>query len=379
MPAVGANARWNLELARRYPEMMSVATVAHPFASRYDAAEDYQIERQTFVAERSAKLFSQVRWARWLAKRCRDRVQVLHCGSMRPEGMAVWWAHKRLGVPYILYVSGPDLIRERNRCRASAFDRRVARLILGDAAGIVTPSAWCAATAGEVMAELGISAPPPVASVGLGADSGMFRPSKDTGSLRQRWGIRRAPIMLTVGKLVPHKGQDVGIRALAKLRDEFPALRYILVGEGVDEIRLRNLAAELDVMNLVGFAGQMMDDELPEAYATSTVYLGLSRVEEDGSVDGFGITTVEAAASGLPVVVGDAGGVSSSVREGETGFVVDPTNVDAVVEAVAKLLRDEERRGQLGEAGRVAVEKDFTWQKVVDQTSQFVRGCVAGG
>jgi len=289
----------------------------------------------------------------------------------------VWWAHKRLRIPYVVYVNGGDLLRERVKARKSALKRRTARLILGDAAGIVATSAWCADLAREVMREVGITSPPPVAALDLGTDPVRFRPGNDTGTLRLRWGIRRAPIVVTVARLVPHKGQDVGIRALARLRDEFPTLRYVLVGEGHDEARLRNLAAELDVMDRVGFAGPMRDDELPEAYATSTVYLGASRIDNEVNAEGFGISFIEASACALPIVAGDSGGVRSAVRDGETGFVVNPTDVDAVAEALATLLRDVSLRDQMGVAGRRAVETHYNWQRVADDTARFVRECVS--
>jgi phosphatidylinositol alpha-1,6-mannosyltransferase len=389
LPDLGGTARRHLELVRRYPEPMSVSTVAAPAVidgmsrppadiARCDAAEEYLIERQPFSFAHAKWFLNQIRWGRWLVQRCRDRVDVMHCGNIRPVGDAVWWAHKRLRIPYVVYVSGDDLLREQNGIRASRLRRRIARLILGDAAGIVTTSAWCAELTRNVLGELGIDHPPPVAAIDLGTDPRLFHPARDTGTLRQRWGIRRAPIMLTVARLVPHKGQDTGIRVLAQLRHEFPTLRYVLVGDGVDEPRLRNLAAELDVMGLVGFAGSMRDDELPEAYATATVYFGASR--RDGvDVEGLGLSFVEAAASGLPVVAGDAGGVHSTVRHGETGFVVDPLDVDALADAVALLLRDEERRNAMSIAGRAAVETHYNWQRVADETARFVEECVARG
>jgi phosphatidylinositol alpha-1,6-mannosyltransferase len=379
LPDLGGMARRHVELVRRYPEPMSVSTVAAPTAARWDVAEDYPIERQPFPFSRANRFANQMRWARWLVRRCRDRVQVMHCGNIRPVGYAVWWAHKRLRIPYVVYVNGGDLLREREKARSSVLKRASARLILGDAAGIVATSAFVAELAREVMKEVGITSPPPVAALDLGTDPVQFRPDRDTGTLRQRWGIRRAPIMLTVARLVPHKGQDVGIQALAKLRDEFPTLRYVLVGEGHDEPRLRNMAANLDVMDRVGFAGPMRDDELPEAYATSTLYLGASRVDRAINVEGFGISFIEASASALPIVAGDSGGVRSAVRDGETGIVVDATDVDTVASAIATLLRDPELRDRMGAAGRRAVETHYNWQRVADDTARFVRECVGNG
>jgi phosphatidylinositol alpha-1,6-mannosyltransferase len=377
LPDLGGMARRHVELVRRYPEPMTVSTVAAADAARYDAREDYPIERQPFTFG-GAKLFTnQIRWARALVRRCRGRVQVMHCGNIRPVGYAVWWAHKRLRIPYVVYVNGGDLLHERAKARRSMSKRRSARLILGDAAGIVATSGWSAELAREVMAEVGISNPPPIAALDLGTDPMQFRPDRDSGALRQRWGIRRAPIMLTVARLVPHKGQDIGIRALAMLRDEFQTLRYVLVGEGPDEGRLRNLAADLDVMDRVGFAGPMRDDELPEAYATSTLYLGASRQDGPVHVEGFGISFIEASAAALPIVAGDSGGVRSAVRDGETGIVVNPTDVSAVADAIATLLRDGELSARMGAAGRAAVETHYNWQRVAEDTARFVRECVA--
>lgn len=378
-PDIGGVARRYVELVRRYPEPMSVSTVATPEAGKYGQGDEYLVERQSFDFARANRFTNQARWGRWLVGRCSERVQVMHCGNIRPVGYAVWWAHKRLRIPYVVYVNGGDLLRIRAKARNSAFKRRTARLVLGDAAGIVATSEWVAQLAREVMKEVGIDVPPPVAALDLGTDPARFHPDRDTGALRQRWGVRRAPLVLTVARLVPHKGQDMGIRALATLRDEFPNLRYVLVGEGHDEARLRNLAADLDVMDRVGFAGAMRDDELPEAYATSTIYLGASRAEESTHIEGFGIAFIEASAAELPIVAGDSGGVRSAVRDGETGIVVDPSDPSAISNAIATLMRDANLRHRMGSAGRRAVETYYNCQRVADDTARFVRECVSHG
>ena len=163
----------------------------------------------------------------------------------------------------------------------------------------------------------------------------------------------------------------MGIRALAQLTRDFPALRYIMVGEGHDEARLRELAKELGVSEKVGFVGPMRDDELPEAYATSTIYLGASRVDKEINVEGFGISFLEAAACGVPSVAGDSGGVRSAVRDGETGILVPPTDPDAIADALRSLLLNENRRKEMGRAARIAVETHYNWDRVARDTREF--------
>jgi glycosyltransferase involved in cell wall biosynthesis len=379
LPDLGGAARRQVALVRRYPEPMAVATVAARNSARYDAAEDYIIERQPFAADRAASVGNRMRWTRWLMKRCRGRVQILHCGDISVAGRLARRVHKRLGIPYVVYVSAGEVRRAQSLSMRGVLGRRVVRLVLGDAAGLIATTDAAAAAARELMQEVGISQPSRVAALGLGTDPALFAPGRDSGTLRQRWGIRRAPIMLTVARLAPHKGQDTGIQALARLRDEFPDLRYVLVGEGSDEARLRNLAADLNVMDRVGFAGPMRVDELPEAYATATIYLDAARVNEDTASEGPGISVVEAEAAALPVVAGDTGGIRSVLSDGESGIVVDPMDPGAVADAIASLLRDAEMRSRMGRAGREAVETYMNWNRVANDTARFVRKCVANG
>jgi glycosyltransferase involved in cell wall biosynthesis len=372
-------ARRHVALVRRYPEPMLVSTVATRDATRHDSAEDYTIERQPFASARARSITNRIRWTRWLIRRCRGRVHVLHSGDIAVVGRVAWRTHKRLGIPYVVYVSAGELGRARLRSRSGALGRRMVRLVLGDAAGVVATTEYVAALARDVMQEVGISQPPPVAAIGLGTDPALFTPGRDSGTLRQRWGIRRAPIVLTVARLTPHKGQDTGIEAIARLRDEFPNLRYVLVGEGSDEARLRNLAANLNVMDRVGFAGPMRDDELPEAYATSTIYLDASRAAGDTTTDGHGMSVIEAEATALPVVAGDTGGIRSLLRDGESGVVVDASDPSAVAGAIASLLRDAELRKRMGMAGRESVQTYLNWNRVANDTARFVRRCVSNG
>ncbi len=379
-PDLGGMARRHVELCRRFGDgeetTMSVSTVASPNAAAFDQHEDYRIYRQPFPFERANRFSNQLRWARWLTSGRAPAYDVIHCGNIRPVGYGVRWANRQLGVPYLVYVNGGDLLRERRKSQRSSMKRMSARSILGNASGIVATSKWVADLSAEVMIEVGVTNPPRIAALDLGTDPVHFNPSRDTGALRRRWNVGDAPLFITVARLVPHKGQDMGIRALASLSRDFPQLRYIMVGEGHDEQRLRSLARELGVADKVAFVGPMRDDELPEAYATSTIYLGASRVDKEINVEGFGISFLEAGASAIPSVAGDSGGVRSAVRDGETGIVVPPTDADAIADAIRALLVNPERRQQMGRAARRAVETHYNWDRVARDTREFTNEVV---
>ncbi len=380
-PDRGGMARRHVEVCRRFSDesnSMSVSTVQLDYSAEFDAAENYRIDRQPFYFREANRFTNQVRWARWLTNFAESSADVIHLGNIRPVGYAVGWAHARLRLPYMLYVNGGDLLREQRKTARSAIKRRTARRIIGEAAGIVATSRWVADLTHVVLDEIGVETPPPVAVLDLGTDPTVFSPGRDAGILRAKWNVADAPLLLTVARLVPHKGQDTVIRALAALSQDVPSLHYVLVGEGHDELRLRALAAELAVEDRVIFAGALPEDELPEAYATANVYVGASRLDNTVNVEGFGISFLEASASGLPVVAGDSGGVRSAVRDGVTGMVVGPESVAEIAAAVLSFLRDPVRAELFGSAGRVAVETHFNWDRVAADTREFTLSVVRG-
>ncbi len=115
------------------------------------------------------------------------------------------------------------------------------------------------------MQQLGIKRPPPIGTFGLALIRISFiQGATPAGLRREVGGSATPPLLLTVARLIPHKGQDVVVRALAELRDESPTLHYAMVGTGPDEARLRKLAEDLKVSDRVIFAGPVSDDEVAE-------------------------------------------------------------------------------------------------------------------
>ncbi len=337
--------RRHVELCRRLaPDDVIVSTVAadagqEDAAAVFDAGEPYPIDRQPFTFRGARSILSAARWARWLSAaataRRSDAVDIVHCGNIRPAGYPSWWAHRATGVPYLVYVYGGDLLRERAKLARGPIKRLTTRRIFEDSAGVVAISDWSADLAREVMAAAGVAREPAVLINPLGTDPTFFRPSRDGAAFRARLGLGDGPLLLTVARLVPHKGIDVTLRAVAALAAEWPTLRYVVVGTGDDRARLDALARTLGIHERITFAGKLSDDEIADAYAAATFYVGLSRVDSEINAEGFGISFVEAAASGVPSVAGDSGGVRSAVRDNETGLVVDPTDPRAAAAVIS--------------------------------------------
>jgi phosphatidylinositol alpha-1,6-mannosyltransferase len=178
---------------------------------------------------------------------------------------------------------------------------------------------------------------------------------------RARFGLGSKPLLLTLARLVDRKGQDTVIRALNRVLREVPDLVYVVAGGGDYRQELEKLAKASGVLEHVLFTNFIPDADIPDAYAAANVYVMVSREgREAGDIEGFGITYLEASAAGLPVVAGNSGGTADAVEPGVSGVLVDPTDVDAVGEAILGYFRDPERARVTGQAGRARVDREFS-------------------
>jgi len=202
-------------------------------------------------------------------------------------------------------------------------------------------------------AEHAAGRPLPLRTIPCGIDSARFRPldAAERADVRRRHGLHDGPLVLSLSRLVPRKGMDVLIDAAARLAPAVPGLQVAIAGSGRDRARLERRVAATGAP--VTFLGRVPDEDVADVYGAADVYAMLCRNRWGGlEQEGFGIVFLEAAAAGVPQVAGDSGGASEAVVDGETGFVVDPTDVAAVADALERLLTDDDLRARMGAAGR---------------------------
>ncbi|MET9610614.1 GT4 family glycosyltransferase PelF [Streptomyces sp. NPDC006512] len=169
------------------------------------------------------------------------------------------------------------------------------------------------------------------------------------------------PTLSWCGRIDPIKDLETLIRAYAFMREELPALRLRLFGPvpaGCEEYRLRleELGAELGVSDGITYEGRI--EEVARAYAAGSVVM-LSSISE-----GFPFSIIEAMSCGRTTVSTDVGGVREAV--GDTGLVVPPREPETMARATLALLRDDERRAELGRLSRKRVVEKFTLHQSVD-------------
>ncbi|MFH9005494.1 glycosyltransferase family 4 protein [Streptomyces afghaniensis] len=220
-------------------------------------------------------------------------------------------------------------------------------------------------TRARIAAAVGPEAAARMRRLAPGVDADVFQGSEEAAArVRARYGLGDRPVVLCAARLVPRKGQDALIRALRLVRRRVPGAVLLLVGDGPHARALRRLTAEQGLAGAVVFAGGHPHEEMPGFYAAAQVFAMPCRTRRAGmEVEGLGIVFLEAAAAGLPVVVGDSGGAPDTVRDGETGFVVDGRDVGALAARLTVLLDDAELARDMGRKGRAWVRGEWGWDR----------------
>lgn len=353
------------EIARRYPPGgLVVSTGTTQGAAEFDAGFPHPVDRMKIESRRLRAVSGWVPWCRRAALLARElRPELMWCGNLKPAAYPANWVTRRQGIPHGVFLHGTELLLLHHRL-GSARKRLTGRTLLGAPAVLVTQSRWTTDLCRRVLGELGFDpAAVDVRTVNLGTDPARFLPDLDSAEVRARYGLGPGRWLLTVARLAAHKGIDTGLHILAALRRELPDVHYAVVGSGIKLSELERLARELGVTDRVRFLPGVPDRDLPAIYCAADIYLGLSRPTEL-MVEGFGISLVEASASGLPVVAGADGGIPDAVRDGETGLLVDATHPGPGLSAVRRLLDDPGLRRRMGAAGRRAVETHYNWDRV---------------
>jgi phosphatidyl-myo-inositol dimannoside synthase len=276
----------------------------------------------------------------------------VHCGRALPEGLAAWIAHFAGGPRYACWAHGEDIASALTSRELSFLMRRVYR----DAFAVFANSRNTA----SMLEALGLERRR-VFVVYPGVDTERFSPTANGTWLRGKMPARANPVLLTVGRLQRRKGHDLVLAALPNVRRSFPAVHYVIAGDGEERGRLERLAAEHGVANLVTFLGQVPDEHVPGLFAACDIFVMPNR-DEGHDVEGFGIVFLEAASAEKPAIGGRSGGVPEAIEDGVTGLLVGGSDPAELASAVERLASRPALRAEFGAAGRARVRLRFSWE-----------------
>lgn len=358
-PKTGGIQVYLWELWRRLdPASFTVLTASsHPDAGRFDAAQ----RSEGFAIHRTAHKIllptpDLVHRTKRLAEETKARLVVID--PALPLGVI----GPRLGLPYAVILHGAELVAPARL----PLSRTVIRDVLAASSLAICAGDYPA----DEVRRLCRDESPPIVVVPPGVDTERYKPidaraTRQKARLRDSFGLPETGLLaLSVSRLVPRKGMDAAIDAVAALVPSFPGITLAIAGSGRDLARLRRRAVASG--SPVHFLGRVADDRLPDLYAIADVFVMACRDRWLGlEQEGFGIVFLEAAACGVPQVAGRSGGSAEAVSDGDTGIVVDdPSDAPQVAAALRRLLSDQRLRRSMGRSARMRAVESFEYSQL---------------
>ena len=317
------------------------------------------------------------------SRRQRAPYDVVHA-NFWTSGVVAMALKRELGTPFVTTFHALGRVRKQYQGDADRFPRareQIEEEIIGASNRVI---AECAQDRNDLIHLYGAE-PAKVCVIPCGFDPAELWPIAKQVARRELGFDADERLILQLGRMVPRKGIDVPIRALACLRDRYGIdARLIVVGGESDEPspaatpeigRLRQIAQDAGIADRVHFTGRRARPVLRYYYSAADVFVTTPWYEP------FGITPLEAMACATPVIGARVGGIKTTVRDGRTGYLVPPRDPDAVAERLAHLYRNPELSEQLGRAGRERAVRSFTWEQVAERMATLyaraARGAVA--
>lgn len=334
------------------PGAVTVLAAACPGAAEFDREQPYAIHRIPRFAEIDLKgIPAIVREARAVARLARaegaTHVWLGHVNQSLLAMMLRPWLAQEI----FLYAHGEEIVQDYG---GRLYGLCKARFLKGLGRAVAVSRH----TRDALLARGGPGLR--VAVIPNAVDGAEFRPMPRDPALRARWGLAGKRVMLTVARLEARKGHDRVIQALPAILERVPDAHYLVCGDGEEAGRLRAMVADRGLQQAVTFISHVPQGELCAVYNLADLFVMPNRRMANGVTEGFGIVFLEAGACGVPVIGGNDGGVPDAIRDGETGFLVDGDDVDAIAARAVRLLTDAGLARAMGEAGRAfAREHDY--------------------
>ncbi len=272
-----------------------------------------------------------------------------------PDGVAAAWLARYFDKPLTITARGSDLNLFPNFARP--------RRLIQDAARQADASIGVCADLMDRLQALG----EPRDKLNVfrnGVDLQRFRPL-DQSQMRRELGLEGAPLMLSVGHLVPVKGHELCVEALARLLPTYPQARLVIIGEGVERPRIEATIERLGLQGKVRMTGALPNGELLRWYSAADMLVLAS------SREGWANVLLEAMACGAPAVATPVGGSPEVVQNETAGRLIPSRDADGIAAAVAALWQSH--------PGREAVRRyaeDFSWDATSEQQYQLFKRLV---
>jgi len=301
-------------------------------------------------------------YASLISKVCRlhrsQPIDLIHAHAALPCGHAAVLLSRELKIPCVVTVHGLDAFFDNQvRGCAGPWCKRVAQFVYRSASRVICISGKVS----ERVAD-GTAVPVNTKVIYNSVDAQAFSPAS-----------AEAPpnTILSVGNLIPIKGHELLLQALASVLPRYPHISCEIIGDGPERHRLSRLSSECNIAGKVRFLGRQSRKQVAEAMRRCVLFALPSRYE------GLGCVYLEAMSTEKPVIACRGQGIDEIIRHGSNGWLIDPGNLQELIAALSALLQNLQLRRQIGEAARRTVLQSLTSAHQATQLVLLYRECLA--
>jgi teichuronic acid biosynthesis glycosyltransferase TuaC len=286
-------------------------------------------------------------------------IDLVHAHAPLPCGHAAMLLSRELGIPYVVSVHGLDAFSTTQVTgRAGRWCRRISQRVYQSSRRVI-----CVSERVREQVLEGAGGTCRTSVVYNGVDPAVFFPVPAAASV--------SPLILSVGNLIPSKGHEVLLRALALLAVEFPAITCEIIGDGPQRSPLEALARQMQISGRIRFMGRQSRHQVAEAMQRCTLFVLPS------SHEGLGCVYLEAMSAEKAAIGCRGQGIAEIIQHGWNGFLVGPENAQELKLAMAMLLRDETRRRNIGTAARETILERLTLDHQAENLARIYRESLA--
>jgi len=204
--------------------------------------------------------------------------------------------------------------------------------------------------------------------INFGIDTQKFSPGDKSKELKDKLGIFDSPVVISLRSLEQIYNVETLIKAVSLIIKEIPETKFIIVGKGSQEEKLKKMVKFLKISDNIRFVGQVLNEELPKYLRIADVYISTSLSDA-----GIAASTAEAMACELPVVITDSGENEKWINDNENGFVIPVKSPKILAEKVIYLLKNKEIREKFSKGARQVIEQRNNYYKEMEKMENIYK------
>lgn len=365
-PQIGGIATFVHQLANALPHDKTVVLAPHMVdEAQWDATVLYRIIREHLF-------FPPFIWPRWLrmfflVRRIvkAEGIELIMVHHALPVGYIAYLFKKLMGIPYIVFSHGTDVLANTR----SSWKKDMSRMVLGGCEQLLFNSESLKRRLLEALPEFAAKStvlyPCP--------DEDFFSPAnqEDVELLRHQLALEGKQVILSIARLDDGKGFPHLVKIMPEVLKRVPNLVWVVIGNGPKRDSIYEDIRKNNLQNVVRYMGDVPHKDIKKYYYLADIFVLFTHPEPDGREEGLGLVFLEAAACGKAVIAGKSGGVEEAVLHGQTGLVVDVYgDLAGAGQAIVDLIKDPAYAKQLGDAAQARIRSQFVWDtqlKVLDR------------